>query len=137
MCVCVWWSWMCLCYTVQPVCVLWLNVETAAVQLIQSTRQSQHFKWNTQFTFHSKSVMLGLLTITLVSSTNKMVLRLIFIFSKFVILGMSLIYSKKSRGPSINPCGTTYLMVLQLEIYFFEIIFHRVTLFDLCFLDKT
>jgi len=61
--------------------------------------------------------MLGLLTITLVSSANKMVLRLIFIFSKFFIFGRLLIYSKKSRGPSTEPCGTPYVMVPQLQIF--------------------
>jgi hypothetical protein len=55
--------------------------------------------------------MLGLLTIKLVSSANKMVLRLNFIFSKSVILGRSLIYGTKSRRPSTDSCGLPYLMV--------------------------
>jgi hypothetical protein len=49
-----------------------------------------HLFLNTQFKFNSKSVMLGWLTIKLVSSANKTVLRLNFIFSKSVILGRSL-----------------------------------------------
>jgi len=64
----------------------------------------------------SKSAMLESLTITLVSSANKMVLRLIFIFSKFVIFGRYLIYSIKSRGSTIEPYGTPYVMVPQLQI---------------------
>jgi len=46
--------------------------------------------------------MLGLLTITLVSSANKMVLRLILIFSKFVIFGRLLIYSKRLGDQVLN-----------------------------------
>jgi len=73
---------------------------------------------NTQFKFCSKPVTLGLPTIMTVSSASKMVLKLIFKFSKFVILVRLLIYSKKIKGRSIDPCSMPYLMVTQLEILF-------------------
>jgi hypothetical protein len=53
-----------------------------------------------------------------VLSANKMALKLISKFSEFVILVGLLIYSKKSKGPSIDLCSMPFLVVSQLEILF-------------------
>jgi len=60
---------------------------------------------NTQLKFCSKPEIFGLPTIMKVSSAK---------FSEFVILVRLLICSKKSKGPSIDPCSALYLKVPQL-----------------------
>jgi hypothetical protein len=52
-----------------------------------------------------------------VSSASKMVLKLILKFSEFILVRL-LKYSKKRKGPSIDPCSMPYLMIPQLEILF-------------------
>ena len=63
----------------------------------------------------SISVKLGLLSITLVLSINSNVLGLSLTFVLIVISGRSLIQIKISNGPIIDPCGTPYLTIPQLE----------------------
>jgi hypothetical protein len=48
-----------------------------------------------------------------VSSANKIIIDLLFI-----TFGKSLMYTKKSRGPRIEPCRTPCLTIAQLENLF-------------------
>jgi hypothetical protein len=57
--------------------------------------------WKALLTVFFNIIGLGLLTILLVSSANKTASAL-----SFIDFGRSLIYSKKSSGPSTDPCGT-------------------------------
>jgi hypothetical protein len=62
--------------------------------------------------FISKFNLLISVTIILVSSANNTRTILLFLFT---ILGKSLIYSKKSKGPSIEACGTPHLILSHFE----------------------
>jgi hypothetical protein len=57
-------------------------------------------------------MQLEFLTIILVSSAKRIGIDLLFII---LVIGRSLIYNEKSRGPKIDPWGTPLTILPQLE----------------------
>ena len=56
----------------------------------------------------------------------------------FIILGKSVMYKRKSRGPKIEPCGTPCLTVAQfnLKLYYYSCCHYILLFYNICSPDK-
>jgi hypothetical protein len=76
----------------------------------------------TRFKFVPSILLVGLLTITLVSFANKVVWGSALLFWYFIIKGRPLIYKRKSNGPRKDPWVTLWFWIVNGTQLFWQVL---------------